>query len=51
MSNRNLKFKLSELYYTHSVHHLMNTYWDLILPEEDSINEDFEYEDDETFPF
>lgn len=49
--NRNLKFKLSELYYTHSVHHLMNTYWDLILPEEDSINEDFEYEDDETFPF
>jgi hypothetical protein len=29
----------------------MNTYWDLILPEEDSINEDFEYEDDETFPF
>jgi hypothetical protein len=29
----------------------MNTYWDLILPEEDSINEDFEYEDDETLPF
>lgn len=49
--NRNLKLNLSELYYTHSVHHLMNTYWDLILLEEDSINEDFEYEDDETFPF
>lgn len=48
---RNLKFKLSELYYTHSVHHLMNKYWDLILPEEDSSNEDFEYEDDETLPF
>jgi hypothetical protein len=29
----------------------MNTYWDLILPEEDSINEHFEYDDDETFPF
>lgn len=45
--NKNLKFKLSELYYTHSIHYLIYRYWYLILPEE-NLNE---HKDDEVFPF
>lgn len=49
--DRDLKFKLSELYYTHSVYELMNKYWDLILPLENTIDENFNSEDDESFAF
>lgn len=49
--NRNLKFKLSELHYTHTIHYLMNKYWYLVPSEENNDTLDLEYEDGEIFPF
>lgn len=48
---RGLKFRLSELYFTHSVYFLMNKYWDWLPASEEPVSQIPLYKDDDIFPF